>query len=230
MISHSANENIKPEFVVTIDGPAASGKTSVSRELAKNLGWKWVSTGAFYRGLALLVVKNNGNIHDEDSVVALNNKIPWRVNLGEQRTEVFISDVDVTDDIYSEKMGELASVISQFPKVRKELLEAQRQCARQGFGLVAEGRDCGTVVFPEAEVKVYLEANSKDRAQRRALEQGAKVSHVQKSQLKRDEQDMNRKLAPLQVPENAISIDTSDLTLEEVTQKILNIVKSTDPK
>lgn len=210
--------------VITIDGPAASGKTTVSRELARKLGWKWVSTGAFYRGLAFVCVQKKQDTGQEDEVLKVVSSPDWEVRLGPEKTQVFYLGQDVTVEIASEKVGSVASQISQYPKVRSQLLQAQRDCAAQSpAGLVAEGRDCGTVVFPQADMKVYLTANQGLRAARRAQEEGRSVEDTLKDQEVRDAKDQTRKTAPLQVPEDAEVIDTSEMTLDMVVEKIHQI-------
>lgn len=211
--------------VVTIDGPAASGKTSVSRELAKKLGWNWVSTGSFYRGLAYAAQQLNVDPKDEMALAELSKSPRWRVQMGPLKTQVFLDNQDVTDYLAKEEVGNLASVISHFPKVRAGLLEGQRKCQTITEGLVAEGRDCGTVVFPEAEVKIYLTAKSEHRAERRAKELGVSAEELVKSQAVRDSQDANRKAAPMQVPENAIVVDTTTLSFEEVVETIFRSIR-----
>lgn len=212
--------------VVTIDGPAASGKTSVSRELAKKLGWSWVSTGSFYRGLAFVAQHLNVDATDEGALADLSVSSRWRVQMGPLKTQVFLDDRDVTDHLIQEEVGNLASIISHFPKVRAGLLAGQRNCSKITEGLVAEGRDCGTVVFPEAELKFYLTANSENRAERRAKELGVSAEELVKSQAVRDSQDANRKTAPMQIPENAIVIDTTTMSFEEVVSTIFNAVNA----
>lgn len=213
--------------VVTIDGPAASGKSSVSREVAKSMGWKWVSTGAFYRGLAFVAQHSGANFKSEDDLASLATSQVWGVDLAEERTKVFYKNQDVTDAIYKEDVGTAASQLSLYPKVRSSLLAAQRSCAKSDQWLVAEGRDCGTVVFPEAAVKIYLTAESEARAQRRAVEEGRSFEETQKAQAIRDEQDSTRKAAPLQIPENAHVVDTSHMDLDEVVQVVIEIIKTT---
>lgn len=156
--------------VVTIDGPAASGKSSVSRELARRLGWQWVSTGAFYRGLAFAALQLEIALDDVDALTKLTTNPIWQIRLELDRTHVFFNNEDVTDQIGHEDVGNFASRVSHYPEVRKALLQAQRDCSKSDKGLIAEGRDCGTVVFPQAEAKVYLTANSEHRAARRAAD------------------------------------------------------------
>lgn len=212
--------------VITIDGPAASGKTSVSRELARRLGWHWVSTGAFYRGLGYAAHRLNLNLADEQVLSDLSKSSQWRVEMSESQTHVYFGDEDVTSHIGKEEIGNVASRISSFPQVRASLLAGQRDCKTRTEGLVAEGRDCGTVVFPEAEVKIYLTARSEDRAERRAKEQGGSAEAIMADQKQRDLQDSTRKTAPLQVPENALVVDTSTMGFEEVVAKVESHVRN----
>lgn len=213
--------------VITIDGPAASGKTSVSRELARKLGWSWVSTGAFYRGLAYAALELKSNLESEAelSALAIQRNI-WRVEMHADKTRVLFREQDVTELIGQEHVGSVASKISHFPKVRAALLEAQRACSEMTDGLVAEGRDCGTVVFPEAEAKVYLTASQIHRAERRAKEQGADADEIAQAQKQRDQQDSTRKAAPLQVPDQALVLDSTDLGLEEVVTEVEKFVRA----
>lgn len=211
--------------VVTIDGPAASGKSSVSREVARKLGWKWVSTGAFYRGLACIANEAGVSIDNENALVRLAESKDWKVVLGDQRTQVFYGSKDVTDQVYMEETGSAASKISHYPLVRKSLLQAQRDCVVGVKGLVAEGRDCGTVVFPGAPVKIFLTARSENRAVRRAMEEGKSVEETQKAQQIRDKQDSTRKAAPMQIPDGAVVVDTSEMGLDEVVDHVMKLVR-----
>lgn len=213
-------------MVITIDGPAASGKSTVSRELANRLGWQWVSTGAFYRGLGYAALRLNMDISDVKALTELAHSSQWKVVMGSNRTQVFFQDQEVTDEIGREDVGNIASKISHYPEVRKALLEAQRNCSAGPQGLVAEGRDCGTIVFPQAQAKIYLTASSEHRAARRAAELGLDQEETQEAQKLRDKQDSTRKAAPLQVPENALVVDTTDMGLDEVVDKVETFVRS----
>lgn len=213
-------------FVITIDGPAASGKSSVSRGLAKLFNIPWVSTGAFYRGLGYVAIQQKVDLTDTKSLTELAMSDIWKVEMTPEKTEVWYKDQDVTDMISQEAVGNVASKISHYPEVRSSLLDSQRACALKTKGLVAEGRDCGTVVFPQAEVKVYLTASSENRAQRRAQELGLNEEELVIQQKQRDEQDSTRKVAPLQIPKDALVVDTTELSLNEVVEKIYNFAKS----
>lgn len=212
-------------MVITIDGPAASGKSSVSRELARRLGWQWVSTGAFYRGLAFAALQLHIDLDDVKALAELTHNPVWSVRMDDARTRVFFQDQDVTDLIAHEDVGNFASKVSHYPDVRKALLEAQRNCSQGPQGLVAEGRDCGTVVFPQAQAKVYLTASSEHRAARRAAELGLDQGDMVKAQQQRDHQDSTRKVAPMAVPEDALVVDTTTMNLEQVVDTVVEFVK-----
>jgi cytidylate kinase len=212
-------------FVITIDGPAASGKSSVSRELAKRLLCDWVSTGSFYRGLAYVAQVTKTNLDSESDIAKLAQSKVWKVEIKPEKTHVIFNGEDVTDEAHKESVGLVASKISQYPTVRKMLLGAQRDC-RTPKGLVAEGRDCGSVVFPNAELKIYLDADSENRAQRRAQQSGLSQEDTEKQQKVRDNQDLTRKVAPLMAPEGAHIIDTSTMTLHEVVDYIEDLSKT----
>jgi cytidylate kinase len=213
-------------WIVTIDGPAASGKSSVSRELAKRMGWNWVSTGAFYRGLAYAALQKKINFDDIPALVNLSRSSDWSVKMTDDRTQVYYMNSEVTEQINREDVGNFASRISHYSEVRKALLESQRSCSLGPQGLVAEGRDCGTVVFPLAHAKVYLTADQSHRAARRAAEEGSSAENIMQSQIQRDEQDSTRKVAPLQVPEQAFVLDTTHLSFDDVVSKVEHFVKS----
>lgn len=212
--------------VVTIDGPSASGKSSVSRELARRFGWKWVSTGIFYRGLAWSANESGIDMTDENALVQFASSGRGEVVLEPLRTAFFFDGFDRTLEINKEAVGSLASKISSLPRVRLALLQAQRDCARLGVGLIAEGRDCGSVVFPAAEVKFFLTARAEDRAQRRALEEGRSLEDTINDQKKRDRQDANRKAAPMVAPDGSYTVDTTQLGFDEVVDEIEKIVRA----
>lgn len=213
-------------LVITIDGPAASGKSSVSRELSKKLNIPWVSTGSFYRGLGYAALKSNIDLKDPILLSELCASNIWKIQMSPDRTLVWYNNEDVTDQISQEIVGNIASQISHYPEVRLSLLDHQRNCALNEKGLIAEGRDCGTVIFPHAEVKIYLTARSDSRAQRRAQELGMDAKKTEELQKQRDEQDSTRKAAPLQIPKDALVIDTSELNLDQVVEKILKQIQN----
>lgn len=206
--------------VITIDGPAASGKSSVSRELAARLGWNWLSTGAFYRGLAYVAYKEGVALDDETALAELAAADLWQVRMSPAQTLVCYRGEDVTLEIFKEKVGTSASILSQYPAVRSALLLGQRACAEIPPGLVAEGRDCGTVVFPQAEMKFFLTASQEDRALRRAQECGDSLDQARARQQERDQRDQTRKTAPLAIPKDAEVVDTTGFSLQEVVGQV----------
>lgn len=212
--------NLNLARVITIDGPSASGKSSVSRELARKLGWKWVSTGAFYRGLAFVALQEKVAYDQVEKLVALTRSPIWQVRMDDDQTRVFYKKVDVTQQILAEDNANRASQVSRIPEVRTALLQNQRDCALSVPGLVAEGRDCGTIVFPDAVLKVYLTASQEERALRRAKEQGLNVETIQNQQEKRDQQDSSRAAAPLTIPPDARVVDSGGMDLKMVVERI----------
>lgn len=170
--------------IITIDGPSASGKSTVSRELSLLLGWPWISTGAFYRGLAYVALQKAVDLKDEIQILPLIDDSSWSVLMEPEATRVIFKAHDVSEAIKGEKVGAVASKISQFGNLRKSLLERQRRCFDPKEGLIAEGRDCGTVVFPEAFLKIYLTADAERRAQRRSVEESKDVGSILEQQKK----------------------------------------------
>jgi CMP/dCMP kinase len=211
----------KQSFIITVDGPSASGKTSVSRELARRLGCAWVSTGAFYRGLAFAAMQLQIPLQNESELCHLASQTElWQVKMTVEDTLVFYKGKDVTSELMGEQVGAWASQISQYATVRESLLRAQRQCWQTGTSLVAEGRDCGSVVFPKAELKFYLTADLENRAHRRALEQGSSAAEVAEAQAQRDRQDSTRTSAPLMIPKEGRVVDTTFLDLRQVVDEL----------
>lgn len=229
MLKFSKDLEVDMGWVVTIDGPAASGKSTVSREVAKKMGWNWVSTGAFYRGLAFVAMQRKIQFDDISALLELSKSDVWSVKMLEDRTSVFYNNQEVTEMIFREDVGNFASQISHYPEVRKALLESQRMCSIGPAGLVAEGRDCGTVVFPQAHAKIYLTADQTHRAARRAAEEGGSAENIMASQQQRDQQDSTRKVAPLQIPDHAFVLDTTYISLDDVVEKVEKFIRGKIP-
>jgi cytidylate kinase len=207
--------------LITIDGPSGSGKGTIAQRLAEKLGWKVLDSGALYR-LVGLDVRNRGlDFEDEASIGALAASLDVRFEKG----EAFLHNQDVTNTIRSETAGNDASRVAALPRVREALLQWQRDCATAD-GLIADGRDMGTVVFPDAPLKIFLTASPEERANRRykqLKEKGmsANLPRLIEEIRERDERDSNRTTAPLRPAEDAILIDSSALSIDEVTGKIL---------
>ena len=212
-------------MIIAIDGPAGSGKSTVAKLISKTLGIIYLDTGAIYRAVGLAALKRNINLEDEKALVELINNIKIEITSSKGEQKILLDGEDITQTIRTEEVGMAASIVSKHPMVRKELLELQRSFAKKG-DLVTEGRDTTTVVFPQADVKIFLTATLEERAKRRykeMMEKGLKTSfeEVVESIRKRDEQDSNREIAPLKPAPDAIIIDTTHLSPEEVMGIIL---------
>ena len=216
-------------MIVAIDGPAGSGKGTVTKILADRLGLINLDTGATYRCVALMTLKNNYTLEDESKIVDLltNIDIEFKREKGEKK--VFLNGEDVTKEIRSKEVNKIVSQVSGITPVRIYMAELQRKMAK-GKDVIMEGRDIGTYVFPNAEVKIYLDADVEERAKRRYkenLEKGVDMSYeeVLDNIKKRDENDKNKEIGALKVADGAIIVDTTSKTIEEVANEIENIIK-----
>lgn len=219
---------LKRGILITIDGPAGSGKSTISKLLAKKLSYLYLDTGALYRAMAYQVTKKGISITDQKGIAGLCGRTKIRLHLVDDVQRVLVDDEDVTDKIRTEPMSLLASTLSAMPVVRAALLSIQREFGNDG-GVIAEGRDMGTVVFPEADFKFFLDADVEERIRRRYVElvmRGENVdgSSLKKDLLSRDRQDRERVIAPLKVPEGAIVIDSTQLNAEAVVNAMLAVM------
>jgi len=216
-------ENL-PKLIITIDGPAGAGKTTVSRILAHRLGYKYIDTGALYRAVAFEVRAAGLSPHDDAGIEKLCSIIHLKFVRNEKGLRLQSNDLDITDQIREPEITMLASEVSSNPSVRRYLLDLQRDMAK-GKGVVAEGRDMGTVVFPNADIKFYLDASPKTRAVRRHKEfmsvSSQTLKEVERDIKKRDKNDSTRIFAPLKPAEDATIIDSTDLTLHQVVELML---------
>lgn len=217
--------------VIAIDGPAGAGKSTAARLLAKRLGYKLVDTGALYRGVAFISKERGIAPDDPEGLASLARSLKLDFRADEEgRSRLLIDGVDRDDAIRNELVAALASRISQLPELRAALLELQRRFGKDG-GVVLEGRDIGTVVFPDAELKIFLVADPAVRARRRLLQQGVdepdadQIAAETARLLERDRIDSEREVAPLRKAKDAIEVDTTDLTFEEQVQRILSLVE-----
>jgi CMP/dCMP kinase len=221
----------EPSPVVTIDGASGTGKGVVSQLVAKKLGWKLLDSGALYRVLALAAQKHGVSLEEEKTLNVLAEYLDVQFVATEtgMPPKIILEGQDVTDTIRTEKMGNSASKVSVFPAVRLALLSRQR-AFREEPGLVADGRDMGTVVFPEADLKIFLTASLTERARRRYNQLNEKGINVNLDALveelhERDTRDRQREVAPLRPAEDAVCIDTDQLTVEQVAAHILSKIK-----
>lgn len=214
--------------VVTIDGPAGSGKSTVSRTLAMRLGWQYVTTGAIYRTLALMLHEAGATCSDKGSVERFVAFLAERYRQDSRSGRVFLGEREVTHEIRTPFISEQASIVAQDELVRRKLLPVQRRVVLDCNGAVVDGRDMGTVVFPDAALKVFLTASPEERARRRADEIRASGRDVDALSLlkeihERDARDAGREVAPMKAAEDAVIIDSSVLAREDVVKKILKL-------
>lgn len=216
-------------YNIAIDGPAGAGKSTIAKKAAKELGFIYVDTGAMYRAMGIFLLREGVDITDAAAISAKckDADITIRYENGEQ--VVYLNGENVNGIIRSEQAGTMASVTSQNPDVREKLVELQQKLAADA-DVVMDGRDIGTCVLPNAQVKVYLTAGSKVRAMRRYNELTAKgvecdIDMIEKDIIERDRQDMTREISPLRQAEDAVLIDSSDMTIEEVTAQIIALAQ-----
>ena len=214
---------------LAIDGPAGAGKSTIARAVSRELGWIYVDTGAMFRAVALFFLREGISADDAGGIRERIGGV--NVTLGHENGEqqVFLNGENVTGLIRTEEVGNMASACSVYPEVRQKLLELQRSLAEQQ-PVVMDGRDIGTVVLPDADTKVYLTASVEVRARRRFLElmeKGAAcdIAEIEKDIRERDWRDMHRETAPLKQAEDAVLVDSSDMTAAEVTEQILSLVR-----
>jgi cytidylate kinase len=211
--------------IITIDGPSGAGKGTIARLLADKLGWQLLDSGAIYRVLALAAIHHNVELDNEEALTPLAGHLDVRFTSENGSIKVVLEGEDVSREIRSEKIGNAASKVAAFPRVREALLRRQR--AFQTIeGLIADGRDMGTVVFPNAPVKLFLTASAEERAQRRfaQLQQhgfDAKIQSLLSEINERDERDRNRVVAPLVPADDALVVDSTGLTIEQVLAEVV---------
>jgi cytidylate kinase len=212
-------------MIIAIDGPAGSGKSTISAALAARLGYQLIDTGALYRCVALAARRLAVSLQDDATLGAVASRVRVRFQMDDGVNRVFLDDEDVSAAIRTAENGDAASRVSAVPSVRTALLEVQREMGRRENS-VMEGRDIGTVVFPDAEVKIYLTASADERARRRWEEFGGDptLGEVKVQLADRDARDMGRKTAPLKCAEDAVELDSTNLGIDAVVERIEMIV------
>ncbi len=215
---------------IAIDGPAASGKSTTAKIIAQKLNYLYIDTGAMYRALTLAILKAKVDISSEEHIKELALKSAIELKQADSELRTFLNGKDVSDEIRLPEINKIISRISAFPEIRKIMVEKQCALAQHG-GVVMDGRDIGTVVLPDAEVKIFMEAKLSERAKRRFDElqkKGVKsdLIEIEKEIANRDQIDSNRAASPLKPAEDAIIIDTSNMTIDEQASSCLELVNS----
>ena len=216
--------------IITIDGPSGSGKGTVSRLIASKLAFNYLDSGALYRALSVSSARHGVNLRNIKGLVDLVEHMDVRFEMDYGNFQMFLDEINVTDEMRTEDAGVRASKIAFYPEIRESLLKRQRKFAF-GVGLVADGRDMGTVVFPEADLKIYLTASIEERAQRRykeLIDKGEDVSlpALARQVRDRDARDMNREVSPLIAADDAVTIDTSEMSVARVLNSIFELVRA----
>ncbi len=214
---------------IAIDGPAGAGKSSIAKLAAEKMNYVYVDTGAMFRTMAYYFLTNGINPKEEEQVNDNCNAIRIDIQYLNGEQHIFLNGKDVSKEIRQEEVGNNASVVAKYPKVRGKLLELQRSLAAS-TDVIMDGRDIGTVVLPDAECKIFLTASPRVRAERRYKElvekgENCDLAQIERDIIARDEQDMNREIAPLKQAADAILIDSSDLSIDEVTARIMEIAE-----
>ena len=214
--------------VVTIDGPAGSGKSTTARRVARRLGYTYLDTGAMYRAMTVKALKTGIDLDDPDALARQARETDIAIRTDPDGTRVILDGADVTDEIRTPEVTQASSPVSAAEGVRKRMVELQRQVG-EGGGIVAEGRDMGSVVFKDAEVKIYLDASLACRAERRKKELEASgtlvdLENMEKDIESRDAYDSSREHSPLVIPEGSIVLDTTDMTIEDQVERVIQEV------
>ncbi|MGN6713661.1 (d)CMP kinase [Anaerocolumna jejuensis] len=216
-------------YSIAIDGPAGAGKSTIAKLVAKELQFIYVDTGAMYRAIGLLAVKEGIGMQEEEALGALARKADINLKYENGRQQIYLNGENVTDDIRTEEAGKMASAVGKVKAVREKMVDLQKKIAESDH-VIMDGRDIGTVVLPLADLKVYLTADARVRAERRFKELTGKgiscnIEEIEKDIVARDYQDMNREASPLKQAEDAVALDCSYMTIEEVAASIINLFR-----
>ncbi len=224
----------KNGLVIAIDGPSGAGKSTTARLLAERMGYIYIDTGAMYRSVGWKAAREGIDPADESKLAELCSRTEVTIKKDNSDPRFFVDGIDVTGEIRTPEMGMMASAVSKSPAVRARLLTFQRDLGCEG-GVVMDGRDIGTVVFPDADVKFYLDASAEERGKRRYLELRAKGMDVDPARIRqeieaRDRQDSGRELAPLKKADDAVPIDSSAMSIEDVLSRMLSVIEKAKRK
>ena len=217
------------KIAVAVDGPAGAGKSSISKIVAKKLGYLYIDTGAMYRSVTWAVLHNHIDVNNQKAVEALLPELDLIMEASDDSCKVFIAGQDVSDFIRTPQVNNAVSIVASYKGVRQYLVERHRLMAEAG-GVILDGRDIGSVVLPNAELKIYLTASVEARAMRRYLEVKGTVNEqtledIKDSVMQRDDMDKNRKESPLIQVEDAVLVDSSEMTFDETVEYILHLVQ-----
>jgi len=216
-------------MIIAIDGPAGSGKSTAAKIIAQRLNYRYIDTGAMYRTVALSAQRRKADLHDLNAVAEVAEKLDIQLIPNSGGQQVLLDGEDVTQLLYNETVGAGAAIVAAQPRVREILIAKQRELGKDGR-VVMDGRDIGTVVFPQAEFKFFMEANPEERGRRRYLEikeknPSANLEEIIDQVKKRDYEDRNREISPLVMAEDGRLLDTTDFNPEEVVEHILKIIR-----
>ncbi len=215
-------------LVIAIDGPSGAGKGTIARAVASRLGYRHIDTGAMYRAVAWKALHDGVDPANEAAVAAIGERADFVLDEG----RVVIDGHDVARAIRTPEIDRVATIVARHPAVRRALVARQRQYANDGIGIVMEGRDIGTVVFPNADVKIYLDASPEERARRRAADpahtsKGTQLSEVATALAERDRSDATRAVSPLAIATDAVLIDTTELSVDAVVTTVMEVIRET---
>ncbi len=217
-------------MIIAIDGPSGAGKSTLGRMLARALGLLYIDTGAMYRAVALAVIEGSASTTDDQAIAEIARRARIDLAGDPDSLQVLLDGRDVSDEIRAPRVSHTASLVSTIPGVRRELVRRQRELGEREGGVVLDGRDIGTVVFPNADIKFFLTATPEERADRRFDEERARKQDIHYEDVlrdinQRDERDSTRADSPLAIAEDAVVVDTTDLSIEEVLEKMLVVVR-----
>lgn len=217
------------KYIIAVDGPSAAGKSYLSKKVSEILNIIYIDTGAMYRAVALYFSQNNIDFNNDESIEKALNDIEIKFKRIDNDLHIFLNDKDISSEIRTEEIGMMASKVSSIKKVRFDMIDRQRKLA-EADSVILDGRDIGSVVFPNADLKIYLTADENERAKRRHIDLKAKgIECLQDEVLedikKRDYNDLNKPISPLVKTEDAVLIDTTNMTREEVVDEVIGLLK-----
>lgn len=228
------DESTHRPFIIAVDGPAGSGKSTICAAVCERLGWTYINTGAIYRAIGLIASESKIDLHDEEALVQIIEQHAQSLHWNGHAQQLWLGERNLTPQLGCEDAGRAASILAKLPRVRERLLPVQRQLAATAAkGAIIDGRDIGTVVFPDADLKVFLTASLEERSRRRMGQLANKLddqssqkllASLQEQIANRDKQDQARGVAPLRQAEDAVILDTSRMTLQEVVHAMIDLI------